>query len=227
MLGKVFHIYRAEVADAHVHGDERFLDILEYHAVEQLPAEVQAGRGGADGTLVGGKDGLVVLHVFRCGLFLHPFRNVGLTQAEEGLLEVLIGTVEEETQGAAAGSGVVDDLGHQALILAEVEFVADADLAGGVYDDIPQALLAVELAQEQDHDIGPGLFLLAVQAGGKHLGVVQDKDVSFAEIVDDIFKEAVFDFTGILVQDHQTGLVSPAGRLLGDAVCGEVKVELG
>ena len=214
------------MADAHVDGNEGFVDVLENHAVEQLAAEVQAGGRGADGPFMGGEDGLVILHVFGGGLFLHPFRDVGLTQAEEGLLEVFVTAVEQEAQGPAAGGGVVDHFRHQRLVLSEVEFVADTDFPGGVHDDVPQALLAVEFPEEEDHDVGPRFLLLAVQAGGEDLGVVQDEDVSFAEVVDDILEEAVLDFTGVFVQDHEAGLVTPAGGLLGNPVLGKFEVEL-
>jgi len=40
VLGKVFHIHLAEIADAHVLRDEGFVYVLENHHVEQLAAEM-------------------------------------------------------------------------------------------------------------------------------------------------------------------------------------------
>ena len=227
VLGKVFHIYGAELADAHVHGNEGFLDVLQDHAVEQFPAEVQAGGGSAHGTLVRRKDGLIVLRIFRGNLLLHPFGHVGLSQGEKGLFEVLVGTVEEEAERTAAGGGVVNHLRHQALVLAEIQLVADADLAGGINNHVPQPLFPVQLPQEQHHNIGTGLFLFAVQTGRKYLGVVEHKGVSFAEIVDDILELAVLQLAGVFVEDHHARLVPPAGRFLGNAVLAKVEVKLG
>ena len=206
------------MADSHVNGNESLLYILENHPVKEFPAEVEAGGGGAHGPFVGGKDGLVVLYVLRSGLFLHPFRHIGLSQAEEGFLEILVGAIEEETEGTAAGGSVVNHFRHQGLVLPEVQFVADADFAGGVHNHVPQALFPVEFPQQEHHDIGPGFFLLAVQAGGENLGVVEDKDVSL--------EQTVFNIPVLLVEDHQAGFVAPAGRFLRYAVGRKFKVEL-
>ena len=99
-------------------------------------------------------------------------------------------------------------------------------LRAGIHDHVPQALFAVELAQQEDDDVGPGLLLLAVQARGKDFGVVEDERVPFAEIVHDVLEEPVFDLAGILVEDHHAGFVPPADRLLGDAVLRQLKCEL-
>ena len=187
---------------------------------------MQAGCRGAHGPFVGSEDGLVILHVFRSGLFLHPFRNIGLTEGEEGFLKVFVGSVEEKTEGSAAGRGVVNHFRHHGLVFSEIQLVADADFAGGIHDDIPQALLPVEFTQQEHHDIGPGLFFLSIETGGENLGIVEDKDVALAEIVDNIFEQAVLDLTAVPVKDHQTGLVSPAGRFLGNTVLGKIEVEL-
>ena len=166
------------------------------------------------------------LRVLRGDLGLHPLGNRRLAEGEQGFLEVLVRSVIQETQGAAAGGGIVDDLGHEGLVVAEIQLVADADLAGRVHDHVPQALFAVELAEQEDDDVGPRLLLLAVQARGKDFGVVEDEGVALAEIVHDVLEKPVFDFSGILVEDHHAGFVPPADRLLGDAVLRQLKCEL-
>ena len=214
------------MADTHMDGYEGFLYILEDHAVEKFPGEVQAGSRSAHCALVLCEDGLVVLNVLRGGLFLHPFRNIGLSKAEEGFLELLIGAVKEEPEGAAAGGCIVNYLCHKGLILSEIQFIADTNLAGWIHDHVPEALLTVELAEKQDHYIGPGLFLLAIHTGRKHLCVVKDKDVSLSEIIYDVFEEPVLYLTGVFVEHHETGFVAPAGRLRCNTILREVEVEL-
>ena len=188
---------------------------------------MQSGCRSGDGTFVGREDGLEILPVFRGDFLLDPRQDRRFTQGEEGLLELIIGTVEEETQGTAAGGRVVDDFGYQTLVLAEIKLVADADLAGGIDDDVPQALLLVELAQQEDLDVCAGLFLVAVQAGRKDLRVVEDEGVILAEILDDVLEEFVLDFSGGLVQDHKPAFVAPSRGIGRDLVLGQVEVELG
>ena len=214
------------MADSHVHRDEGLGNVLEDHAVEQLAAEVQAGGGSAYGTFVGCEDGLVVLDVFRSDFGLHPFRDVGLAKGEEGLLEVLVRAVEEEAQGAAAGSGVVDDFRHKRFIFTEVKLVADTDFTGGIHDYVPKALFAVQFAEQEDHDVGPCLFLFAVHAGGEDLCVVEDEGVSFAEVVYYVFEDPVLYFTAVFVEDHEAGFVSPTGGFLGNSVLRKIKTKL-
>ena len=149
-----------------------------------------------------------------------------LAHLEQGLLELLVGTIEQETQGAATGGGVVNHLGHQRTGLAEIQFVADADFAGGIYNHVPQPLLAVQFPQQEDHDIGPRFLLLAIEAGGENLGVVQHKGVSFAEILDDILENLVFDFAGLSVEDEHARFVTPAGGLLGYPIFRQDELEL-
>ena len=71
--------------------------------------------------------------------------------------------------------GVVDHFGYQQVVVAEVELVADADLAGRIDQYVPQAQLAVEFAQQEDFDFGARFLLVAVQTGGENLRVVEDE----------------------------------------------------
>ena len=188
---------------------------------------MQTGGRSAYGALVSGENGLVVLYVFGSGLLFYPFGNIGFTKGEKGLLEILVRAVEEETQGASSGGCIVDDFGHKGLILTEIQLVADTYFPCRIHDDIPESLFAVKLPQEENHDVGPGLFLLAVEAGGEDLRVIEDEYVTFSEIVDDVLEQAVLDFAGVLVENHKAGLIPPLGGILGDAFLREFEVELG
>ena len=233
VLGEVLDVHRAEVADAHVHGDEGLLDVVEDHPVEQLAAEMEAGRRGGHGSLVLGEDGLELLGVLGRRGLLDPLRHRGLAQREERGLELLVRSVIEEAQRAAAGGRVVDHLGHHALVLSEIQFVADPDLAGGIHDHVPEALLLVEFAQQEHHDVGARLLLLAGKLGREDLGVVEDEPVTLAEIVDDVLELPVVDLAGVLVEDHQFAFVAPLDvsvddghQLRGDLLLREFEVEL-
>ena len=60
-----------------------------------------------------------------------------MAQGEDGFFEFFVGAVEEEAQGTSTGGGVVDDFCHEFITFAEVQFVADTYLTGGVYQHIP------------------------------------------------------------------------------------------
>ena len=226
VLGKVLHVYLAELSDTHVYGDERLVYILEYHPVEQFAAEMRACGGHAHRSLVLCEDCLEILLVSLGHLVLHEQGHRGLSQAEQGLLELVIWTVIKETQGPSAGGGVVDDFGHQAVVLAKVELVAYADLAGGIDYHVPEPLLLVQFPEHEYHDVRAGLFLLAVETGGEHFGVVEDKGVSLSEIINDILEDAVLYFSGFPVEYHQFAFVTPSCGLCGYAVLWKAELEL-
>jgi hypothetical protein len=158
---------------------------------------------------------------------LDPERDGGLAEAEERLLEVLVRSVIEEAEGPAARGGVVDNLGHEALVLAEVQLVAYAYLARGLDDDVPEPLLAVEFPEQEDHDVGAGLLLLAEEAGGEDFRVIEDEGVTLAEIVDDVLEKTVFDGSGLAVEYEQSAFVAPPGWFLRHPVLGKDELELG
>ena len=222
MLREVLDVDRAEVAQTHVERDEGAVDPLDFHALHQVLREVHAGRRGSHGPFVAGEDGLVALGILGLDLFAHPARQGRLAQLEERRLELVVGAVEEEAQRAAARGGVVDDLGHQQVVVAEVELVADADFARRVDQHVPQPQLAVELAQQEDFDFGPRLLLVAVEAGREDLRVVEDEEVLLLEVVENILEDAVLDGTLRAVDDHQPRLVAVLRRIFGQHVGAEV-----
>ena len=226
VLRKVFYIHFFEVARTHVNGDEGFVNVLQNHAVKELAAEMQTGGRSLDGALVGRKNGLIIDGILGRNRILHPVGDRRLAHLEQGLFEFLVGSVEQETQGTAARGGIVNHLGHQRTVLAEIQFVADADLAGRIHNHVPQPLLAVQLPQQENHDIGPRLFFLAIEARGEDLGIVQHEGVTLPEIIDDILENLVFDFSGLSVEDEHARFVTPTGGLLGYPVFGQDELEL-
>ena len=215
MLREVLDVHRAEVSQPDVQRHERLVDALDLHALHQVFREVHAGRRGSHGALLLGEDGLVTLGVLGFDLLAHPLRQRRFAQREERMLELLVGAVEQEAQRAAARGGVVDHLGHQQVVVAEVEFVADTDFARGVHQHVPQPQFAVEFPQQEDFDFGAGLLLVAVEACRENLRVVEDEQVLFVEILDDVLEDTVLDSAFGAVDDHQTRLVAIVGRVFG------------
>ena len=77
--------------------------------------------------------------------------------------------------------------------LGEVEAVADADLARGVHEGVPEAVLGVELAQQEGLDLRARLLLLAREARREDHRVVGDEDVAGAEVLGQVRDRAVLD----------------------------------
>ena len=84
----------------------------------------------------------------------------------------------------------------------------------------------VQLAEQQHLDLGAGLFLLAVELGGKHLSIINDEHVAVFNIIHQVLENAVFDFTRSAVDDHQSGLVAVLRRLQRNQFAGQVEFEL-
>jgi len=135
--------------------------------------------------------------------------------------------VVEETEGATATGGVVDDFGHHGVVFTEIELVADANLAGWVDEDVPQAQLGIELAKEEDFDAGTGLFLVAIEASGEDLGVVEHKNVLFIEIIEYVGELlAVLNNAALGMDHHETTVVAIGGGILRYALFRKFVVEL-
>ena len=222
MLREVFDVDRTEVAQPDVQRDERTVDALDLHALHQVLREVHAGRRGGNGAFVLGEDRLVALGVLGFDLVAHPFGQRCLAQAEKRLLELLVGAVEQEAQRAPARGRIVDHLGHQQVVIAEVEFVADADLAGRVDQHVPEPQFAVQFAQQENLDLGTRLLLVAVEACWEDFGVVEYEEVFFVEVFDDVFENTVFDSAFGAVDDHQARIVPVFRRVFRQHFGGEI-----
>ena len=226
VLGQVLHIHRTEMAYAHMQGNVSLVDILEYHSVEEFPAEMQTCRRSANRTFLRSKNGLIALGILGSHLRFHPLRNRGLTERVEHALELLITSVVEETESSAATGCVVYDLSNEGIVFSKIEFVSDTDFACRVHDYIPEPLLTVQFPQKKNLDIGPGLLLFAIESCRENFRIVENEGVALFEVVDDILEQPVLYFSRILVENHKFALVAPIGRLGGNFVCCKIEFEL-
>ena len=137
MLCEVLDIDLAIVAKARVHGEESCFDAFYLHALHQFTAEVQSCGRSHHGTLFGCEYALIALGIGGNGFALDIGGQGSLSELVQGILEFLMASVVKESESAAARGGVVDNLGHHRLIVAEVQFIADANLACRLYKDIP------------------------------------------------------------------------------------------
>jgi len=228
VFGQVFHVRLVEASQTAVQGNVGRLDTFDLHSLKHRLAEVESGRGSGDCAFVAGEDALETFQVFGLGRALDDFvREWRFAQAVERLLELVVIAVIKEAQCASAAGGVVDHLGHDRIVLAEIEFVADADLASGVHEHIPEALFAIQFAQQKDFDARSRFFLTAIETGGKNLRVVEHKHVLIVEVFEEIFEFAVFDFARFAVQHEHAALVTVFGGIFCDEFFGEFELKLG
>ena len=152
-----------------------------------------------------------------------------LAQGEERTLELIVLAILiiEEAERTATAGGVVDYLGNHLVYIVEEQLVADTDLAGWLYQYIPEAHLRIELTEQEYLNLGICLLLGSVETGWEHLGIVEDEGISLLEIVHDVLELqeyriaiGILDFLAfliglihldgfrLLVDDHQSSLVA-------------------
>ena len=146
--------------------------------------------------------------------------NTFATEGIKLLLEVVVVTVVEESQGASAAGGVVDDFRHDGVVLTEVEFVADADFPCRFHEHVPQPQFGIQFPEEEYFDVGSRLFLVDVESGGKDFGVVEDEDVLVVEVFEQVDEVAVLYRAVLAVQHQQSAFVAVGGRIFCDMVLG-------
>ena len=185
--------------------------------------------GSSNGAFVLGVDGLIAfgVPVFDVAELLELVGEGGMAKAADVFVELFVGAVEEETDGAAAGGGIVDDFGNKGFVGTEIEFVADTDFAGGVDDDVPETHFLVELTLEEDGDFGTGFFLFAIEQGREDLGVICHDDIAGMEIIEEVFEKTMLDVLGVAVENHEAGFVALLGGLLCNEVLGQDKIKVG
>ena len=59
--------------------------------------------------------------------------------------------------------------------------------------------LLVEFAQQEHLDACSGLLLIAIESGREHLGVVEDEDIVFIEIFQDVLEDTMFNLARLAV----------------------------
>lgn len=60
-----------------------------------------------------------------------------------------------------------------------------------------------------------------VESGGEDAGVVEDEKIGGVEEVGEVAGVAVFDGIGLEVDDHEAGVITLVGGVLGDEVLGQ------
>ena len=227
MLGKVFNLNVVEVAQATVQSDVSKVKATYLHTFQQLAAEVQACGRSRYSAFVLCKDALKVVKVgLGAVVVLALIDDISwqrsLAQSKELAFKLVVRTVVKEAQCASAAGGIVNHLGHHCSAFVEEQFVTNTYLACRLYQHVPQAHFFIQLAQQEHLNLGIGLFLCAIKACRKNLGIVENEGVALVKIVEHVTEVKIFAldrfalgillihlyFLRLAVQHHKAALVT-------------------
>ena len=93
MLGQIFHVDVAEVAQSGVHGNEGEINTFDFHTFHKLTAEVETGCRHGNGSFIFGVDSLETFFVFRFCRAMDERRQWRFSQGIQSLLEFIMRTV--------------------------------------------------------------------------------------------------------------------------------------
>ena len=226
MLRKILHINLAVISAARMESKKPAFYTFDLQTLHQFAAEMHTGCRSHNGPLVLGEDALVAFLVpvfHRAG---DIFRKRSLAQGIEGLLEFIVVAVVKEAERTSAVGRIVDHLGHHRIVVAEIELVADTDLAGRLHEHVPETVFLIKLPKEKHFDAGARLLLVAIETGRKNLGVVENHHVAFIEEIDDLLEDMMGDLACAGVDHHQATFVTILRRTLGHQLLGKLELEL-
>ena len=220
MLFRVFHLDRAEGAEPHMQQDRDNGDAFGFDPLQQLRGEMEAGGGSGGGAFLLRVYGLVTVRVGE--LFVDIGRQGHFAQPVQHFFK---DTVAMETDDPSA------DLFHVIQHLTAEQPVPEgtdgsgAEPAAGTDKRLP--VRGAAAAEQQYLHRHAGILLDAKQAGGDHLGLVDDQGIAGVEVVDDIVEVLMFDLPAVPVVNQQAAVVPGFHGGLGDQLFGKVIVEVG
>ena len=84
----------------------------------------------------------------------------------------------------------------------------------------------VQFAKQKHFDAGSCFFLTSIEAGGKHLCVVENKKVVRLEVAQNVAELLVLNFSRLAVEHHHTAIVAMRVRIRSYLLLREVELEL-
>ncbi len=213
VVGDLVFLHGAEGAQTDVQRHFCDVDALGADGVHQLRREVEARRGGGSTAKFFGIDGLILALVFQL------LGDIGRQRHLAELVQLFVerfGVIIEGDKLIAVLQRLVHD-GRQAAV-AEADLGAGLHPLAGLCKALP--LVALHLTQEQQLTDRAGGLLNAHDTGRQDFGVVDHQQVARLKVFGQIAEDAVLDAVILLVQNHQPGSVTGAGRLLCDQLFG-------
>ena len=98
---------------------------------------MEARSRSYDSPFILSEEGLVSVCIIVIWTTIDVLGEWCLTHSIEDATEFFGVAIVEEAKGTSTGGGIINDFRYKFVILAEIEFVTDPDLACRVNDDIP------------------------------------------------------------------------------------------
>ena len=225
MLGQILDLYRAKRPQPGMQRHWKNIHSLLFQGGDELRGEVQTGGRSRDSTALRSKHRLISIFVFRLDIPLQIRRDGRLPDFVDLVVEFFVGTLKDKPDCPTPRGCIVDNLSNETIF--EIQLVANADLAGRVYDHVPQAALRVQFTQQEHLDARAGLLLVAKETGGEDFRVVHDHHVAFAEVFSNIGEHFVLNGSGSPIEDHESRRITGLGGIFGNEILWVVVFELG
>lgn len=176
-------------------------DFAVSQSLENLRSEVQAGSGGGDRSAFAGIDGLVAVAIVS-RVFT---RDVGRQRDVSDCFDLDKEVIRwDKTNVALAEFSTGDNFSLQFVVISEEKMLADRDLSAGADEALPVVRIGLQLTRQEGFDASMKKFArcrivrteslrlktsaAAIQACGKHPGVVEDDKVAGTEKVGEVAK---------------------------------------
>ena len=162
MLRQILHVHLPEIPQSDVQRDVSEINPLDLHTFHQLATKMHTRSRGSHRTFMLGKNSLVIISIFRFHFPVNKTRKRGFAQRVQLLLELVIFTIEQETQSSPARSGIINDLGHHTIIFPEIQLVPDTYFPSRINQHVPNTQFRVQLSQQKHLDLRTGFFLVSI-----------------------------------------------------------------
>ena len=177
------------------------LNSLDVHSHLQLTCDMQLSRWRRNSSNMLGEQTLIpslILFLYTTGDILW---NGCFTQFLNHISKLLVGAIKQKANGPSTTRSIVYYLSHQ-IIIPEIQFITDTNLARWIYQNIPQTQLMIQFTKQKHFNLGASLFFLTVHARCKYLCIVHHKHIVLVEYLKNILETAVLDTT-FLAMDYQ------------------------
>ncbi len=237
MVGGVVRLDRQEGARPDVKGDRVGRDAPGADGFQQFRREMQARRGGGDRAIVQGIDGLVVGQVL---VVLGPLgRDIGRQGHDpdiaDGIIQHRAGQGELQRHQAVVALGLdggIDggQVAGPVVMGAKAHAVPDLQPLAGLHEGGPDIgrVAVVQGGLDLDRQyfaLGADALADAAHAGGNDAGVVEDQGIAGTQEVRQVAHHAVLQRA--VPDDQEAGAVTRIGGTQGNAVLGQVEIEVG
>ena len=155
----------------------------------------------------------LLLQILRQGA-VNILRQWCCTQRIQFLGKLLVRIIRQEAECTTAWGHIINHFGDDGRIFVKKELVADTNLAGRIYQHIPETILVIQLTQKKHFDIGIRLLFFGEETSRHHLSVVEYKSIAFGKKRKNIRHLFMLNLTCFTMEHKHTCLISIQAREL-------------